>query len=132
MSARCSSARMKGEPVDAPYTLDDMARDGIGLLDALGIAKAHIVGASMGGMIAQVFAANHPDRTLSLVSIMSTSGRPGLPPAKPEAMGALLLDAARAGSRQHHRARHQEPRHRRQPQIPRGRSRAAPAGRRRL
>lgn len=81
---------MKGEPVDAPYTLEDMANDGAGLLDALGVARAHIVGASMGGMIAQVFAANHPDRTRSLVSIMSTSGRPGLPPGTPAAMSALL------------------------------------------
>ncbi|HEX4113923.1 MAG TPA: alpha/beta hydrolase [Stellaceae bacterium] len=81
---------LKGRPVDAPYTLEDMALDGVGLLDALGIAKAHIVGASMGGMIAQVFAAKHPDRTLSLVSIMSTSGRPDLPPATPEAMAALV------------------------------------------
>jgi pimeloyl-ACP methyl ester carboxylesterase len=81
---------MHGQPVDAPYTLEDMARDGVGLLDTLGIAKAHIVGASMGGMIAQIFAATWPERTLSLVSIMSTSGRPGLPPATPAAMGALL------------------------------------------
>ncbi len=80
----------KGQPVDAPYTLEDMANDGVGLLDALGIAKAHIVGASMGGMIAQVFAAGHADRTRSLISIMSTSGRPGLPPGTPAAMGALL------------------------------------------
>jgi len=57
-----------------PYSLDDMAADAAGLLDALGIAKAHIVGASMGGMIAQVFAARHPGRTLSMTSIMSTTG----------------------------------------------------------
>lgn len=81
---------MKGQPVDAPYTLEDMANDGAGLLDALGIAKAHIVGVSMGGMIAQVFAVNHADRTRSLVSIMSTSGRPGLPPGTPAGMNALL------------------------------------------
>src|SRR3954451_11527047 len=56
------------------YTLDDMADDGIRLLDALGIDKAHVVGASMGGMIAQVIAGRHPDRVLSLVSIMSTTG----------------------------------------------------------
>ena len=56
------------------YTLDDMADDGIRLLDALGIEKAHVVGASMGGMIAQVMAGRHPDRVLSLVSIMSTTG----------------------------------------------------------
>jgi proline iminopeptidase len=61
------------------YTLDDMARDAIGLLDALGIDKAHIVGASMGGMIAQIIAGRYPGRALTLTSIMSTSGRPGLP-----------------------------------------------------
>jgi pimeloyl-ACP methyl ester carboxylesterase len=81
---------MQGQPVDAPYTLEEMARDGLGLMDTLGIAQANIVGASMGGMIAQVFAANWPERTLSLVSIMSTSGRPGLPPGKPEAMAMLM------------------------------------------
>ena len=57
-----------------PYTLADMAADGIGLLDALGIARAHIVGASMGGMIAQHMAFSHPERVLTLTSIMSTSG----------------------------------------------------------
>jgi pimeloyl-ACP methyl ester carboxylesterase len=56
------------------YTLDDMADDGIGLLDELGVAKAHVVGASMGGMIAQIMAVRHPDRVLSLTSIMSTTG----------------------------------------------------------
>ena len=56
------------------YTLDDMARDSVGLLDALGIEKAHIVGASMGGMIAQTVAANFPERVLSMTSIMSTTG----------------------------------------------------------
>lgn len=61
------------------YTLYDMAKDAVGLLDELGIAKAHIVGASMGGMIAQIIAATSPHRTLTLTSIMSTSGRPGLP-----------------------------------------------------
>lgn len=81
---------MTGQPVDAPYTLDDMASDTVGLLDALDIGRAHVVGASMGGMIAQIVAANHRERVLSLTSIMSSSGRPGLPPAKPEAMAALL------------------------------------------
>jgi pimeloyl-ACP methyl ester carboxylesterase len=56
------------------YTLDDLADDGFGLLDELGIAKAHVVGASMGGMIAQVMAVRHADRVLSLTSIMSTTG----------------------------------------------------------
>src|SRR4051794_953520 len=59
---------------DPAYTLDDMAADGVRLLDGLGIAHAHVVGASMGGMIAQVMAARHPDRIVSLTSIMSTTG----------------------------------------------------------
>jgi pimeloyl-ACP methyl ester carboxylesterase len=58
----------------AHYSLADMAQDGIGLLDHLGIAQAHVAGASMGGMIAQVMAARHPDRVLSLASIMSNTG----------------------------------------------------------
>jgi len=73
----------------APYSLNDMAADAAALLDALKIEKAHIVGASMGGMIAQLVAANHPEKTLSLVSIMSTTGNPAVPPATPEAMAAL-------------------------------------------
>lgn len=63
----------------APYTLRDMAADTIGLIDALGINSAHWVGASMGGMIAQILAADYPERTLSLTSIMSTTGNPELP-----------------------------------------------------
>lgn len=73
-----------------PYTLADMADDGIGLLTALGIERAHIVGASMGGMIAQHVAARHADRALSLTSIFSTTGNPKLPPARPEAIKALI------------------------------------------
>ena len=81
---------MAGKPVDAPYRLEDMAADTIGLMDGLGLRRAHLVGASMGGMIAQIVAADHPDRVLSLTSIMSSSGAPDLPPAKPEAIAALL------------------------------------------
>ncbi|MXO91666.1 alpha/beta fold hydrolase [Pontixanthobacter aquaemixtae] len=77
-----------------PYTLSDMANDGAGVLDALGIDKAHIVGASMGGMIAQHFAAKHADRTLSLTSIFSTTGNPKLPAAKKEAMKVLITRPA--------------------------------------
>jgi pimeloyl-ACP methyl ester carboxylesterase len=78
-----------GQPANPPYTLDDMAADAVGLLDAIGVDKAHIVGASMGGMIAQLVAINHPSRTKSLTSIMSNTGRRDLPPGKPEAMAAL-------------------------------------------
>ncbi len=88
--AAIMAARMAGKPVNAAYTLDDMAADAAGLLDALGIKKAHIVGASMGGMIAQLVAARHAGKTLSLTSIMSTTGNPNLPPAKPEAMAVLM------------------------------------------
>src|SRR5688572_875920 len=79
----------EGRKPDVPYLLDDMARDAVGLLDALGIERAHIVGASLGGMVAQLVAADHAERTLSLTSIMSTSGNRTLPPAKPEAMAVL-------------------------------------------
>ncbi len=83
-------ALRSGEPLTAPYTLADMAADCVGLLDALGIARAHIVGASMGGAIAQLVAALYPQRTLSLTSIMSTSSHPDLPPPTPAAAQALL------------------------------------------
>ena len=72
-----------------PYTLADMANDGVGLLDALGIDRAHIVGASMGGMIAQHIAFSHPEKVLSLTSIMSTTGNPRLPAAQKEALAVL-------------------------------------------
>jgi len=80
---------MSGKKVDAPYLVKDMAADAIGLLDALGIDRAHMVGASMGGMIVQTVATLYPARTRSMVSIMSTSGRPGLPVGKPEALAML-------------------------------------------
>ena len=83
-----------GQPVEAAYTLNDMADDAAALLAGLGIDRAHIVGASMGGMIAQLVAANHASKTKSLVSIMSTTGRRDLPPAKPEAMAALMTPPA--------------------------------------
>ena len=76
-------------PVRSAYTLADMAADGVALLDHLGIARAHIVGVSMGGMIAQHIAARYPDRVLSLTSVMSTTGNPRLPRAQKEAMQVL-------------------------------------------
>jgi pimeloyl-ACP methyl ester carboxylesterase len=79
-----------GEDVAAPYSLDDMANDAAGLLDAIGIDAAHVCGASMGGMIAQTLAIRHPARLRSLTSIMSTTGNPTLPPPTPEAMAVLL------------------------------------------
>jgi pimeloyl-ACP methyl ester carboxylesterase len=83
-------ASLTGQPVSAAYTLSDMARDVVGLLDALGIEAAHVVGASMGGAIAQTLAIEHPQRLRSLTSIMATSGDPSLPPPKPEALQLLL------------------------------------------
>jgi pimeloyl-ACP methyl ester carboxylesterase len=73
----------------APYRLTDLAADAVGLLDALGIDRAHVVGASMGGMIAQVVAIEHPDRVRSLCSIMSTTGDWSVGQATPEATAAL-------------------------------------------
>lgn len=78
-----------GLPVRSAYTLADMAADGVALLDHLGIARAHVVGVSMGGMIAQHIAARHADRTLSLTSIMSSTGNRRLPRADKEAMRVL-------------------------------------------
>jgi pimeloyl-ACP methyl ester carboxylesterase len=78
------------EALKAPYSLDDMARDTVGLMDALHIDKAHIVGASMGGMIAQLVAIQHPERVLTLTSIMSSTGERGLPPPKPEVWAAMM------------------------------------------
>lgn len=87
-----------GFEVDAPYDLVDMAGDAVGLLDALAIERAHVVGVSMGGMIAQVIAARYPERTRSLVSIMSTPGfADDLPESSPEA-GESLDGLARGES----------------------------------
>lgn len=84
------AAAAGGQPYAAPYLLRDMAADSVGLLDALGIDAAHVVGASMGGMIAQTMAIDFPARVRSLTSIMSSPGDPALPPPQPEAMAVLL------------------------------------------
>jgi pimeloyl-ACP methyl ester carboxylesterase len=72
-----------------PYTLDDLAADTAGLLDAIGIETADIIGMSMGGMIALLMALDHPHKVRKLVLMMTTSGNPALPPPTPEAMAAL-------------------------------------------
>ena len=81
---------LTGKPIEAPYTLRDMAADPIGLLDALGIKRAHVVGASMGAAITQELAIHFPDRLLSATCIMGTSGDPRLPPPTQEAMEVLM------------------------------------------
>ena len=82
--------RMFGIRTKLPYRLSDMAADAAGLLDALGIDSAHVVGGSMGGMIAQLMAIEHAPRVRTLTSIFSTTGNPRLPRPRPEAMNALL------------------------------------------
>ncbi len=77
----------------APYDLGDMARDTVGVLDALDIDKAHIVGASMGGMIGQLVAADHAERVLSFTPVMSSTNAPGLPGADPAVRKALIQSA---------------------------------------
>lgn len=79
-----------GQPLSPPYTVADMAADGIGLLDVLGIKSAHVAGLSMGGMIVPHMATKHAARVESMTVIMSSSGRRGLPPGKPEAMKMLM------------------------------------------
>ena len=82
--------RILNIPVAAPYTLLDMAKDATGLIDALGIKSAHLVGMSMGGMIAQEIAISFPDRVRSLISIMSSTGNPKTPQPTREAMAVLM------------------------------------------
>ena len=89
-SPRAAFAKsLLGMRVRAPYKLADMARDAVGLMDALGVGPAHVVGASMGGMIAQIMAAEHASRVASLTSIMSTSGARGLPQGRPGVLWRL-------------------------------------------
>lgn len=93
-------ALQNGQPVTLPYTLDDLVADSVGLLDALGIQQAHVAGASMGGAIAQLAAANYPERVLSLTSIMSSSGNPALPAPTPAAATALFAPLPRQRDRE--------------------------------
>jgi pimeloyl-ACP methyl ester carboxylesterase len=84
-------------PFKSAYSLDDMARDVVGLMDALRITCAHVVGASMGGMISQNLAARFPDRVKSLTSIMSTTGKRSLPKPEHRALKVLLRKPAKRG-----------------------------------
>jgi pimeloyl-ACP methyl ester carboxylesterase len=87
------TAVFKGEEIP-PYTIEDMADDVVGLMDSLAIDRAHLFAISMGGMIGQVVAARHGDRILSFFSVMSSTSRPGLPRATPEAAATLVPDPA--------------------------------------
>jgi pimeloyl-ACP methyl ester carboxylesterase len=87
-------------PVKAPYMIDNMAADTAALIDVLGLKRPHVVGASMGGMIAQNLAANYPDKVASLTSIMSTTGRRSLPKPTWKTMRAIMQPPARLGDTQ--------------------------------
>lgn len=91
--AAIADAVSRGETPNVTYTLFDMAKDAVGLLDALKIRKAHVVGRSMGGMIAQLLASEHAGRVLSLVSMMSSTGNRELPQASPAVMAAMTSPA---------------------------------------
>ena len=84
------TAILHGQKINSAYTYDDMADDAVGLLDSIGIDKAHICGMSMGGAIAQTVAIRHPLRMLSLISIYGPIGKRDLPQPKPEALSLLL------------------------------------------
>jgi len=92
---RDSGLSTKMDGLSGPYSLDDMADDAMGLLDVLGIDKAHLCGASMGGMIAQCAAIRYPSRVLSLTCIYCTSGNRSLPSPDPDVMKVLLAPAPR-------------------------------------
>ncbi len=91
--AAVSSGDIPAAQAMAPYSLRDMADDGVGLLTALGIERAHVVGSSMGGMIAQTMAIAHPDRVLTITSMMSSTGEPEYGRSTPAARQALLAPA---------------------------------------
>ena len=91
--APIADAVSRGETPNVPYTLLDMVNDAVGLLDALMIERAHVVGRSMGGMIAQLLASEHPERVLSLVSIMSSTGNRDLSGASPAVMATMTSPA---------------------------------------
>ena len=87
--------RRLGLGVPSPYGLEDLATDAFGLLDHLEVKAAHVVGASMGGMVAQIMAARHPERVQTLTSFMSSSGESHLPPGRPDALALLAAPRPR-------------------------------------
>lgn len=84
------AAAQEGKAIESPYALSEMAADTVGLMDALNLEKAHVCGLSMGGMIAQMMAIEYPRRIISLISMQSSTGNPGLPEAEPQAMEAMV------------------------------------------
>ena len=99
IKAAFTQARAK-ETVAAPYTLEDLADDAAGLLDAIGVDKAHIVGSSNGGAVAQTLAIRHPEKNATMVSIMATSGRRGLPRPQGEVAEWLARPRNPSGTRE--------------------------------
>jgi len=93
-NAANAKATAEGRKPDVPYTLDDMADDAAALVQALGFTSVHVSGASMGGMIAQLMALRHPQKTRSLISLMSTTSDPSLPRSDPQAQAALVSKPA--------------------------------------
>ncbi|MDJ0785713.1 MAG: alpha/beta hydrolase [Myxococcota bacterium] len=93
--AEVIATRVSGQPASVPYHLEDMARDCVAVLDAAGIDRAHVFGMSLGGMIAQLVALHHAERTKSLTSLMSTTGAADLPGPSPEAAAALTEETER-------------------------------------
>lgn len=93
--AELAAALAAGQRPQVPYTLHDMVADVTGLLDALQLERVHLVGRSMGGMLAQLLAGSQPQRVRSLCTIMSSSGNPRLPQADPEVMGLMMRPGPR-------------------------------------
>jgi pimeloyl-ACP methyl ester carboxylesterase len=88
--AGAREAVVEGRTPNVPYTMSDMAADAVAVLDAVGVRKAHVLGVSMGGMIVQTLAIEHPDRVLSMTSIMSTTGDPDVGTPTPEAQRLIM------------------------------------------
>lgn len=101
IGAKMDAGDIAGARALAPYSLSDMADDGLGLLTALGIERAHVMGSSLGGTIAQTMAIEHPERALSLVSMMSMTGEPEYGQSLPEARAAMMAPTPPAPQNTH-------------------------------